>query len=169
MVVRYGSEVNRSEKNNSFNDLFLPSSCFFPFINGSNHLLKSGWYHYFSLMRQRWEKSMYGKQKKGKTLLKISIGPVVHMKWKFCEILTWGKKFEYYWQLELQFCMPEVVQGVSLEILVFQMVVVQKLCIFDPMLVKPKCVWELAVYFKIVNKQKKIEKTTPQTVNTLPT
>ena len=41
-VVRYGSEVNRSEKNNSFNDLFLPSSCFFPFINGSNHLLKSG-------------------------------------------------------------------------------------------------------------------------------
>ena len=32
------------------------------------------------------------------------------------------------------------VQGVSFEILQFQMAVVQKLCIFDPMLVKPKCV-----------------------------
>ena len=32
------------------------------------------------------------------------------------------------------------IQGVSFEILQFQMVVAQKLYIFDPMLVKPKCV-----------------------------
>ena len=40
-------------------------------------------------------------------------------------------------------------QGVSFEILLFQMAVIQKLCIFDPMLLKPKCVWEAVVLFII--------------------
>ena len=49
------------------------------------------------------------------------------------------------------------IQGVSFEILGFQMAVAQKWWIFDPMLVKPKCVWEGVVYiiWKIVNKQLK--------------
>ena len=41
------------------------------------------------------------------------------------------------------------IQGVSFEILQFQMAVAQKLCIFDLMLVKPKCVWEAVVFFNV--------------------
>ena len=40
------------------------------------------------------------------------------------------------------------VQGVSFEIFWFQMVAERKLCIFDPKLVKPKCIWGVAVFFK---------------------
>ena len=46
------------------------------------------------------------------------------------------------------------VQGVPFEKLKFQMAVSSKVSIFNrTMLVKPKCVWEVAVFWKIVNKQ----------------
>ena len=50
-------------------------------------------------------------------------------------------------------------QGVSFEILLFQMAVAQKWYIFDPMLVKPKLVWE-AVVFCVRRKFFKNEKNT---------
>ena len=49
-------------------------------------------------------------------------------------------------QYILRYC-PHV-QGVSFEILEFQKAVALKWCIFDPGLVKPKCVWEVEVYLK---------------------
>ena len=39
-------------------------------------------------------------------------------------------------------------QGVPFEKWIFQMTVALKRCIFDPMLVKPKCVWKVAVFLK---------------------
>ena len=39
------------------------------------------------------------------------------------------------------------IHGVSFEISRFQIAVAQKQCIFDPMLVKIKCVWEAVVFF----------------------
>ena len=49
------------------------------------------------------------------------------------------------------------IQGVSLKILGFQMAVAQKRNIFDPMLVKPKLVWEAVVLkIKFLKKSKKI-------------
>ena len=59
-----------------------------------------------------------------------------------------------------------VLQGVSFEILGFQMAVVLKLCIIDPMLVKPKIVWETVAFsifenlftlFKMLNETPCIE------------
>ena len=41
-----------------------------------------------------------------------------------------------------------IVQGVSFEIFWFQMAAERKLCISDPKLVKPKCIWGVAVFFK---------------------
>ena len=59
-----------------------------------------------------------------------------------------------------------ILQGVLFEQWKFQMAVALKGCNFDPMLVKPKCVWELVDFLKncnknqlkIVNKFSKIEK-----------
>jgi len=44
--------------------------------------------------------------------------------------------------------MSTKVQGVSFEILQFQMARAQKWWIFDLMLVKPKCVWEAVVFYE---------------------
>ena len=56
-----------------------------------------------------------------------------------------------------------VLQGVPFKKWIFRMAVALKRCIFDPMLVKPKCVWEvwkiLNKQLKNVNKFLKIEKT----------
>ena len=40
------------------------------------------------------------------------------------------------------------VQGDPNQNLRFLLAITQKICVSDPMLVKPKCVWEAYIYFK---------------------
>ena len=50
------------------------------------------------------------------------------------------------------------IQGVPLTFLTFQGLMTLKICIFDPMLLKPKCVFKACIYF--INCKQTAEKST---------
>ena len=65
----------------------------------------------------------------------------------------------FFWtSLELEFLIWEprpLVQGVPLTFLPFQELITLKICMLDPMMVKPECVLEAYILLKIVNQQLK--------------
>ena len=63
--------------------------------------------------------------------------------------------FKLFWFYKPAACLYDIneLQGDPNQSFPFQMAVTLKLSSSDPMLVKPKCVWEVAVFWKIANKQ----------------